>query len=185
MSIKLSQHSQSDIIWSALGWLHETDDIIAFSYSVQLQQQMNDLFHSIGDQLTLVHSDARRSIREYNGPDFSVQGFEVYSADIPLGNHYHKKAVWHTNPDLWKLSEVFVFDEGWGWLLLQQLDPEWKVMSRIEKIKIRIWDVLPIPPFLAHTLFLEPGTKFRWFRPYPFDPKDMDMNSHRLELPTS
>ena len=38
---------------------------------------------------TLVHADHRRIISEVNGPDYSVQRFEILGT-VPLGNHYHE-----------------------------------------------------------------------------------------------
>ncbi len=39
-----------------------------------------------------------------------------------------------------------------------------------------------IPPFQAHTFFLDSGSIMRGFRPYPFDENDKDMNPYKLEL---
>lgn len=181
-----AKHGKSDIIGSALAYEYATRTWTDFPYASKVREKVDILFSEIGDLLQNVHTDDRRSIYEYNGSDFSIQAFEVHSANVPLGNHYHKKSVGHTESDgtdLWELSEMFVFDE-WRWiLLLQYIDPEWKVIWKIEEFSIRAGDILVIPPFQAHTLFLDPKTKFRWFRPYPFDKDNMDMNTHKLELP--
>lgn len=180
------RHSKSDIIGSALAYQYATQAFTDFPYASRVRGKVDALFSEIGDWLQHVHTDARRSIHEYNWSDFSVQRFEVHSANIPLGNHFHKKSEWHRESDgtdLWKLSEMFVFDEGQGLLLLQNIDPEWKVIGKVEQFSIMARDIIVIPPFQAHTLFLDPGTKFRWFRPYPFDKDDMDMNPYKLELP--
>ena len=181
-----SRNSQADIIGSALAYQHATQAFTDYPYAAKVREKVDALFFILGEWVQHVHTDNRRSIYEHNGTDFSVQSFEVHSADVPLGNHFHKKWEWHITPDgidLWKLSEMFVFDEGRGLLLLQDLDSEWKVIGGIKKIKILVKDIIVIPPFQAHTFFLEPGTKFRWFRPYPFDKEDMDMNAHKIELP--
>lgn len=187
MTIKnFSEHSKSDIIWSALAYQYATQAFTDFPYASKVREKVDALFSMIGDWMQHVHTDSRRSIYEFNGSDFSVQSFDVHSADVPLGNHFHKKWEWHIESDgtdLWKLSEMFVFDKGKGLLLLQNLDPDWKVIGKIESFRILAQDIIVIPPFQAHTFFLDPGTKFRWFRPYPFDKNDMDMNSHKLELP--
>lgn len=174
------RHSKSDIINSAL------IQTSGYSYVSEVQEKVDILFSEIADLLQHVHTDERRSIYEYNGSDFSVQSFEVHSANVPLGNHFHKKSESHTElhwSQLWKLSEMFIFDE-WRWIvLLQDIDPEWKVIWKIKEFSIRAGNILVIPPFQAHTLFLDPKTKFRWFRPYPFNKDDMDMNPYKLELP--
>ena len=184
--INSSKHSKSDIIGSALAYEYATRTWTDFPYTWKVREKVDALFSEIGDLLQLVHTDDRRSIYEYNGSDFSVQSFEVHSTNVPLGNHFHKKSEWHKESDgtdLWELSEMFIFDEGQGLLLLQNLDLEWKVIGKIEEFSIRAGNILVIPPFQAHTLFLDPKTKFRWFRPYPFNKNDMDMNLHKLELP--
>lgn len=178
-----SNHSQSDIIWSALAYQYATQAFTDFPYASKVREKVDALFAKIGDWLQHVHTDDRRSIYEYNGSDFSVQSFEVHSANIPLGNHFHKKSVWNiesNGSDLWKLSEMFIFDEGSWVLLLQKLSPDGKTIAKMEEFRILTQSILVINPFEAHTLYLEPGTKFRWFRPYPFDKDDMDMNSHPL-----
>lgn len=180
------EHTQADIIWTALAYNHMSQWFIDHPYVSRVREKVDALFLQIGKWLEHVHTDSRRSIYEYNWSDFSIQKFEVHSGDVPLGNHFHKKSIWFLESHetgLWKLSELFVFDEGWGSLFLQDIDPEWAVIERIEEIKIRARDIIAILPFQAHTLFLEPGTRFRWFRPYPFDRDDMDMNSFKLELP--
>ncbi|MBX9809908.1 hypothetical protein K2X92_05960 [Candidatus Gracilibacteria bacterium] len=181
-----SKHSKSDIIGSALAYQYATQAFTDFPYAGKVREKVDALFSILGDGIQHVHTDHRRSIHEYNGSDFSVQSFEVHSADVPLGNHFHKKAVGYTESngtDLGKLSEMFVFDEGQGLLLLQDLDPEGNVIGKIEELSIRARDIIVIPPFQAHTFFLESGTKFRGFRPYPFNKDDMDLNKFELELP--
>lgn len=180
------KHSKSDIIWSALAYQYATQTFTDFPYSSIVREKVDALFSQIGEGLKHVHTDSRRSIHEHNGSDFSIQSFEVHSANIPLGNHYHRKSVWHMESDgtdLWQLSELFVFDKGSGILLLQKLSPEGDAISNVEEFNLRANDILVLSPLVAHTLYLEPGTKFRWFRPYPFDSSDMDMNPYKLELP--
>lgn len=179
-------HSESLIIGSALAYEYATQTFTDYSYATKVRGRIDALFWEIWVWIQHAHTDARRSIHEYNGTDFSIQSFEVHSSDVPLGNHYHKKAIWHQEPDgtdLWKLSELFVFDQGKGVLLLQDIDPEGRVIWTVQKFTIRARDIIVIPPFQAHTLFLEAGTKFRWFRPYPFNQDDMDLNAHKLEIP--
>lgn len=180
------KHSQSDLIRSALVYQYAMQGWIEQSYILIVREKIDILFSQIWNWLHHVHTDARRTIHEHNGHDFSVQSFEVHSANVPLGNHFHKKSEWYIEfdgTDLWELSEMFIFDE-WGWVvLLQDIDPEWKVIWKIKEFSLRARDILVIPPLQAHTLFLDLGTKFRWFRPYPFDKDNMDMNPHKLELP--
>lgn len=180
----VSEHSKADIIWAALAYQYTNQAFTDFPYSSRVRKKVDALFLQIGEWLKHAHTDFRRSIHEYNGSDFSIQSFEVHSANIPLGNHFHKKSVWHTESDgidLWQLSELFVFDEGEGILLLQKLSPGGIALSKIEEFRMISHHILVINPLEAHTLYLEPGTKFRWFRPYPFDVKDMDLNPYRLE----
>ncbi len=181
------QHTRDDIIWSALAYKYSTQVFTDYPYAEKVRDKVDALFLQIWGWLKHVHTDTRRTIHEFNGDDFSVQRFDVHSSNILLGNHFHKKSMWHTESDgldLWKLSELFIFDEGGWFLLLQNIDPEWQIFWKIEKFRILARDILVIPPFQAHTLFLESGTKFRWFRPYRFDETDMDMNPCILELPT-
>lgn len=126
--------------------------------------------------LTHGHQDLRRLIEEYNGVNFSVQRFTVFDNKVWLGNHYHRK--WEQD-----LSEVFMIEVGQGTLILQNLEEFWTPSSEQEVMNIKKWDIIVIPPLQAHTFFLEVGSIMRWFRPYPFDPDNMDMNSYRLELP--
>lgn len=84
------RHSKSDIINSAL------IQTSGYSYVSEVQEKVDILFSEIADLLQHVHTDERRSIYEYNGSDFSVQSFEVHSANVPLGNHFHKKSESHT-----------------------------------------------------------------------------------------
>lgn len=126
--------------------------------------------------LTHGHQDSRRLIEEYNGVNFSVQRFTVFDNKVWLGNHYHRK--WEQD-----LSEVFMIEAGQGTLILKNLEEFWTPSSEQEVMNIKKWDIIVIPPYQAHTFFLEVGSIMRWFRPYPFDPDNMDMNSYRLELP--
>lgn len=179
------EHSKADIIWSALAYQYTVPSLIKDSQAIAVREKVNALFSDIGPSLQHVHTDSRRSIHEYNWSDFSIQWFEVHSADVPLGNHFHRKSVWHVGSnwtDLWQLSEMFIFDEWKGLLLLQQLDPEWNIVGRMKEFSILARDIIVIPPFIAHTLYLKSDTKFRWFRPYPFDKNNMDMNPYKLEL---
>ena len=157
-------------------------------YPNYVRNRMKTLFWD--KALELVHTDHRRSIHEYNDKDYSLQQFEVFSWNRPLGNHFHKKGKitqeGELHSSLHPVSEIFLFDEGSkGILLLQDLDETGapKVESVIQKIWIATNKIIVIKPFQAHTFFLEPGTKFRWFRPYPFDKDDMDLNPYKLELP--
>lgn len=159
-------------------------------YRTYLRRRIDELFSQY--PVEHVHTDVRRSISEYNGADFSIQQFEVHSSWVPLGNHFHRKSqkTWKSELDTFNtypISEIFVFGEWSGILLLQEVTYERvdKVLARgnIKKQSIEGSSVIVLPPYLSHTFFLEPGTKFRGFRPYPFDKDDMDMNPWKLELP--
>lgn len=151
-----------------------------------LRSKIDDLFEKVGDRLLFVHKDSRRSIYEDNGTDFSIQEFEVHSANVPLGNHFHKKSGWKKtieDANFPGLSEIFVFDK-WSWiLLLRDISLDGKALWEVKKIGIIVNDIIMIPPYQAHTFYLLPGTQFRWFRPYPFDERNKDMNPYTLELP--
>ncbi len=178
------EHSKADIIRTALQYSCSKNEIDFLSLQREVRAQVDSLFSEAEEAFIHVHTDARRSIYEYNWVDFSLQRFEVHSRDVPLGNHYHRKSRWYNtlaDEGSNKLSEMFVFDE-WAWLLLlQELDSEWVTRGKLEEFSVRARDVLVIHPLQVHTLYLDPGTKFRWFRPYPFDEIDMDMNSYKLE----
>lgn len=124
--------------------------------------------------LHLAHQDNRRMIEEYNGKDFSVQRVTVYDDTRWLWNHFHLK--WDQN-----ISEVFVI-ESWKWsVVLQNIDESWEPFGDKEVIDLKKWDVVAILPYQAHTFFLDPGSIMRWFRPYPFDENNKDINSYKLE----
>lgn len=126
--------------------------------------------------LSFAHQDHRRLIQEYNGDNFSVQRFTVFDNSVWLGNHFHTK--WDQN-----ISEIFLIEAGKWTLILQNLDASWVPFWDKEIVQIQKGDTIVIPPFQAHTFFLDIGSIMRWFRPYPFDTDDMDMNPHKLELP--
>lgn len=187
--------STNTLLSNASGFLNhghkytEIEMVMVPDYAKYIKNLMNRIFdeHSV----SLVHEDQRRSIHEYNGEDFSIQQFHVHSSNIPLGNHYHKKAKQTSTPEsddiIHDISEIFVFDTGEWVLLLQDIviDSVGNILEQSEHRQLHIWEgsVVVIPPMQAHTFFLEPGTQFRWFRPYPFDPADMDMNVYNMELP--
>ena len=128
--------------------------------------------------LSFAHKDFRRLIEEYNGENFSVQRFTIFDNTVWLGNHFHVK--WDQN-----ISEVFIIDTGKWNLVLQSLDTSWIPYWKQEVLQIKKGDIIVIPPFQAHTFFLDIGSIMRWFRPYPFDKDNMDMNPHKMELPMS
>ena len=123
---------------------------------------MDDLLGAVG-VLTLAHEDTRRRIEEYNGSDFSVQLFEIYT-EIPLGNHYHKRK-----------TETFIILVGGGRLLLQHMSG-----GVVEEKRLARGDVIRMSPLVAHTFFLTPGSQMVCYSSVPFDPNDMDMHPHPL-----
>ena len=60
-----------------------------------------------------VHKDDRRAISEFNGIDMSVQDFEVFASDLPLGKHFHRAK-----------REIFIIQEGSGQVLTSLVDDE-------------------------------------------------------------
>lgn len=149
--------------------------------------EIHSILDRVCSRVELIHwhtDPARRIIREYNWVDFSVQQFDVVG-DCTLWDHYHNKS-----DDIFWVSEVFVFDDvpRGDVVVLTQLIQKWEnwviiPSDNIRESRIKKDDIFVIMKNVAHTFFVEKGTKFRWFRPYPFDKNDMDMNPYKLELP--
>ncbi len=159
--------------------LQSSPESIMSSVQKHIQSQNFDALIRLTNSFSLTHGhqDSRRLIEEYNGVNFSVQRFTVKDGSAGLWHHFHLK--WDHD-----LSEVFIIEQGGGRLLLQNIDsssskPNWEIQEK----EVKKWDIIVIPPYQAHTFYLESDSIMRWFRPYPFDPDNMDMNSHRLELP--
>lgn len=112
-----------------------------------------------------VHADERRVISEFNGTDMSVQAFEVFASDLPLGKHFHRRK-----------REVFIIQEGTGQVLLAPVDIDGNCAGAVEKISLQNGTVIVIDPWMAHTFYLEPGTKMVCVSSAPFNPDDMDMS---------
>lgn len=117
-----------------------------------------------------VHEDARRAIAEYNGDDFSVQYFEVKER-IPLGNHFHKGKF-----------EVFIILRGSGIVVTCPIGEDGIPTAEKTVTEIGNLSVVKIPPYTAHTFYLDPGTKMTCFSSAPFDEKNQDMMKFVLEL---
>ncbi len=113
-----------------------------------------------------VHKDARREISEFNGEGFSLQSFEIFER-LPLGNHFH------TNK-----NETFVILEGGASLLTKLITAD--STDVVHTRTVSKGDVVRIPPMVAHTFLLEPGSKMMCFSSVPFNPDDMDMTPHKL-----
>ncbi len=115
-------------------------------------------------QVIYAHEDERRKIEECNADGFSVQMFTVKVSDIPLGLHAHGKK-----------SEVFTILEGDGEVLTCPVSPTGKQTGEIERIAVSAGSVVRIPPFVAHTFYLAPGSRMHCFSSAPFDPAAQDM----------
>lgn len=113
-------------------------------------------------EITSAHSDTRRAISEWNGPDRSVQGFEIFNCPDPLGKHFHRNK-----------EEVFIITEGGGTLLLCNVDKDGNRGGDVSEVILTEGSVVVIKPFTAHTFYLEPGTKMLCYSTAPFDPSDM------------
>jgi|SRR3989344_6000505 len=110
-----------------------------------------------------VARDARRTISEVNGPNFSVQHFKV-AARMPLGNHYHGKRV-----------ETFVVLAGGGRLVTRHVGLDGKGLEEPVEEAVSAGTVIRMPPYVSHTFILEPGSEMVCYSSIRFDPDDMDM----------
>jgi dTDP-4-dehydrorhamnose 3,5-epimerase-like enzyme len=121
--------------------------------------------------LALVSEDNRRRIREFNGSDFSLQGFEIYAA-IPLGNHFHEKK-----------EETFVLTSGKGKLLTQNIlvdEDGARSVGDVREFILEAPMVIRVPRYVAHTFVLDPGSTMMCFSSAPFNPDDKDMQPFKL-----
>lgn len=117
---------------------------------------------------TLASTDDRRDIWELNSPElgFSIQYF-VIKARIPLGKHAHTDK-----------SEVFKVITGSGKLLTCPVSKDEKQAGKTAVELLHDGSVIYIPPHLAHTFYLEPGTTMICFSSSRFDPKNMDFTPY-------
>jgi oxalate decarboxylase/phosphoglucose isomerase-like protein (cupin superfamily) len=116
--------------------------------------------------ITLAHQDDRRAVSEFNGQDMSIQVFEVFASDLPLGRHFHRRK-----------RETFLIQEGSGEVLLCEADTDGNSVGQPKTVKLESGSVVVVDPMMAHTFYLAPGTKMVCFSSAPFNPDDMDLNA--------
>jgi len=126
----------------------------------KLEQNVPTIATSTGVELAFVHEDARRTIREYNAPGFSIQFFEVKASDVPLGKHAHAK------------SETFTILKGSGFVLTCPVDKAGNPTGEIKKKTLGAGSVVHVEPFMAHTFYLVPGSQMHNYSSKPFDQND-------------
>jgi mannose-6-phosphate isomerase-like protein (cupin superfamily) len=114
-------------------------------------------------QLTQVNADSRRIIFEVNGPDYSVQLFEVLS-DEPLGGHVHTRK-----------REIFTIIEGGGEYSWCEADADGVQLSVVVTTEVYPREVIEVRPGVAHQFRLQPGSILHCFSSAPFNPLDKDM----------
>ena len=108
-----------------------------------------------------VHADTRRTISELNGSDFSVQLFKVYQSNLPLGKHAHRARM-----------ETFTILCGEGFVLICTVDGQGNKLGIPERHELTAGSVIHIPPHVAHTFYLSPGTEMHCYSSAAFDPSD-------------
>ncbi len=115
----------------------------------------------------IAHQDARRILREKppNEDGIVMTGFEILSADLPLGNHYHARK-----------AEVFYVLKGssvWTLQYLQVVDGKVTQIGDRVTLTVQAGDFLTMPPFVAHTVILTVGAEMACINTEPFDPADL------------
>ena len=108
--------------------------------------------------------DERRKIEECNRENDSWQRFEVYKANLPLANHFHRNK-----------SETFYFTEGKGTIYLVPVTNDGRINGTVEKVEVKPGVRLFIPPYVAHRFNMEAGARFVNHSSTPFNPDNEDM----------
>ena len=105
--------------------------------------------------------DERRTIHEEDDEvtGTSTQAFLIKTGGLPLGNHYH------TN----KVEAFFVISGEVERLITKDVEGEIKTESE----HIPAGSMIIIPPGLAHTFFLSPGSQMLCYASERFDSRDM------------
>ncbi len=123
-------------------------------------------------QVTLAHTDDRRSIFEANNLNgYSYQKFVIHSSQRPIGQHYHKKK-----------SELFHFSKGFGVVSVALVDDEGKIIGEIKYYEVFPGSVIFIPAMHTHRFDMEVGSEFDCFSSVSFDPSDPDLNPSPIDL---
>ena len=104
--------------------------------------------------------DDRRTIHEEDNEDAgtSSQAFLVKAGGLPLGNHFHNKKI-----------EVFFVLEG----LVERLTTEDATAKQEFYNCIPAGAMIVVPPGIAHTFLLSPGSRMLCYSSERFDPGDM------------
>jgi len=106
--------------------------------------------------------DDRRSIHEEDdeAAGTSTQAFLVKMNGLPLGNHFHTKKI-----------EMFYILEGEVEHLITA-DPASSNTTN-DRANIPAGSLIVMPPGVAHTFFLTPGSRMICYASERFDPDDM------------
>ncbi len=129
-----------------------------------------------GQQMTLVHSDARRDVyeSEWRSPNDALHRLNllvVKEGNVPLGNHYH------VHPD-YDCLELFMVVSG----RLKVWTQPWNG-GPVQMERYTAPAILPMPAGVAHVLVFEgPGTLVA-ITAWPYVDAGPDANTHRLEVP--
>ena len=102
------------------------------------------------------HTDGRRSIYEFNGPDFSVQELVIFEKK-PLGNHYHRER-----------KETFYIARGSGKVYLKKPGNH-----PLHEEAVVEGSVIHVEPGTAHAFVLLPRSTMICVASTPFDAKDV------------
>ena len=125
-------------------------------------ESLVDPYEIDGHDLKFVHGDHRRRIYEWNGPEGSIQYFEILEK-TPLGNHYHKE----------KDEKVEIL-AGSGEVYIQVVfSMNEQPVSHLHNRPLKAGDKLRVAPFEAHTFVLEAGSKMVCRSDQPWNSKDV------------
>jgi hypothetical protein len=112
--------------------------------------------------LSLASADSRRRIYETEYGSGALQFFDIHAAHLPLGKHYHRLK-----------TEKFTIFSGGGELLTAQVDEGGDLVGDIKSESLFSGSEIYMEPFVAHTFYLEPGSKVFCVSSLPFDQADM------------
>lgn len=129
----------------------------------QAREEYNEIMAiPIADPL---QDDNRRELHELNNKEegWSVQAFLMKAGikDQPVGKHYHEKKV-----------EVFLMLEG----RVEELLTAHKTAKEVAvAANLGPGTLIVIPKLVAHTFYMEPGSRMLCYSSRAFDSKDKDM----------
>jgi mannose-6-phosphate isomerase-like protein (cupin superfamily) len=113
------------------------------------------------NRLEVLSDDERRTIREYNGSNYSIQHF-VVKASLPLGKHFHREK-----------DEHFFIQKGGGTYQWCPVDESGTMLGNVQVSVVTAGVEVLVPALTAHMFVLEAGTEMVCFSTARFNSEDM------------